>query len=368
MKQLSVMLKPASSLCNMRCKYCFYADVSSLRDVSSYGLMKESDAIIANIFRDLERGDILTLAFQGGEPTLDGLPFFQHFVQQVSRYESLGVRVSYALQTNGLLLDDAWCAFLKKHGFLVGLSIDGPSAYHDANRLDDTRKGTFRRVLEVKQRLDHFGIEYNVLMTLTKTLARHPQQVWRFMEEQDLHFVQMTPCMGPMNQAETPYALTPERYASFYIALFDLWYQSYQKGIYRSVKLFDDLVNLLAVGQCNACGLVGSCQTQIVVEADGGVYPCDFYVLDEWRVGNLCQESLRQVWDQAQKSGFLTREREPLALCEQCPYRSMCGGGCRRMRREVYYAPGAAACGHRIFLDAVIDRLRQLAALHQRRP
>ena len=368
MKQLSVMLKPASSLCNMRCKYCFYADVSSLRDVSSYGLMKESDAIIANIFRDLERGDILTLAFQGGEPTLAGLPFFQHFVQQVSRYESLGVRVSYALQTNGLLLDDAWCAFLKKHGFLVGLSIDGPSAYHDANRLDDTRKGTFRRVLEVKQRLDHFGIEYNVLMTLTKTLARHPQQVWRFMEEQDLHFVQMTPCMGPMNQAETPYALTPERYASFYIALFDLWYQSYQKGIYRSVKLFDDLVNLLAVGQCNACGLVGSCQTQIVVEADGGVYPCDFYVLDEWRVGNLCQESLRQVWDQAQKSGFLTREREPLALCQQCPYRSMCGGGCRRMRREVYYAPGAAACGHRIFLDAVIDRLRQLAALHQRRP
>ena len=257
---------------------------------------------------------------------------------------------------------------MKKHGFLVGLSIDGPSAYHDANRLDDTRKGTFRRVLEVKQRLDHFGIEYNVLMTLTKTLARHPQQVWRFMEEQDLHFVQMTPCMGPMNQAETPYALTPERYASFYIALFDLWYQSYQKGIYRSVKLFDDLVNLLAVGQCNACGLVGSCQTQIVVEADGGVYPCDFYVLDEWRVGNLCQESLRQVWDQAQKSGFPTREREPLALCEQCPYRSMCGGGCRRMRREVYYAPGAAACGHRIFLDAVIDRLRQLAALHQRRP
>ena len=368
MKQLSVMLKPASSLCNMRCKYCFYADVSSLRDVSSYGLMKESDAIIANIFRDLERGDILTLAFQGGEPTLAGLPFFQHFVQQVSRYESLGVRVSYALQTNGLLLDDAWCAFLKKHGFLVGLSIDGPSAYHDANRLDDTRKGTFRRVLEGKQRLDHFGIEYNVLMTLTKTLARHPQQVWRFMEEQALHFVQMTPCMGPMNQAETPYALTPERYASFYIALFDLWYQSYQKGIYRSVKLFDDLVNLLAVGQCNACGLVGSCQTQIVVEADGGVYPCDFYVLDEWRVGNLCQESLRQVWDQAQKSGFLTREREPLALCEQCPYRSMCGGGCRRMRREVYYAPGAAACGHRIFLDAVIDRLRQLAALHQRRP
>ena len=111
MKQLSVMLKPASSLCNMRCKYCFYADVSSLRDVSSYGLMKESDAIIANIFRDLERGDILTLAFQGGEPTLAGLPFFQHFVQQVSRYESLGVRVSYALQTTAhrhIMMPTAW--------------------------------------------------------------------------------------------------------------------------------------------------------------------------------------------------------------------------------------------------------------------
>ena len=115
MQHISVMLKPASSLCNMRCKYCFYADVSSLRDVASYGVMTEETAhsVLSNIFCDLEVGDALTLAFQGGEPTLAGLDFFRDFVREAGRLAAKGVRVSYALQTNGLLLDDGWCAFLR---------------------------------------------------------------------------------------------------------------------------------------------------------------------------------------------------------------------------------------------------------------
>ena len=122
-RNIYILIKPASSECNMRCKYCFYADVSSLRDVTSYGVMDlaAADEIIANIFVDLEQGDSLTLAFQGGEPTLAGLAFFRHFMAQVDRYAHQGVAVSYALQTNGLLLDDEWCAFLKKYNVLVGL-------------------------------------------------------------------------------------------------------------------------------------------------------------------------------------------------------------------------------------------------------
>lgn len=363
MKHISVMLKPASSLCNMRCKYCFYADVSSLRDVASYGVMTEETAhsVLSNIFCDLEVGDALTLAFQGGEPTLAGLDFFRDFVREAGRLAAKGVRVSYALQTNGLLLDDGWCAFLREHDFLVGLSLDGPAAYHDANRLDAARKGTFQRVLEAKRRMDRYGVAYNVLMTLSNTLARHPQQIWRFIEEQDLRFVQMTPCLGPLDHQKSVYALTPERYASFYTAFFDLWYQSFRGGVYRSVKLFDDLINLLARGECNACGLLGRCQSQIIVEADGSVYPCDFYVLDPYRMGNLAEQPLRQVWDAGQAGGFLTRPREPLPLCTACPYRSICGGGCQRMRREVFYAPGSPVCGHRAFLDASIGRMRQIA-------
>ena len=365
MKQLSVMLKPASSLCNMRCRYCFYADVSSQRAVASYGLMQPETAraILANLFADLEPGDRLTLAFQGGEPTLAGLGFFEDLVEEVQKYREKKVQVHYALQTNGLLLDDAWCAFLRRHDFLVGLSMDGPAACHNANRVDAGGKGTFRQVLAAKQRMDRHGVAYNVLMTLTGQLARHPQQVWNLMEEQDLRFVQFTPCMGPLDGPESPYALSPARYASFYTALFQRWYDSYCRGVYRSVKLFDDLVNLLAFGQCNACGLVGRCQPQLVVEADGSVYPCDFYVLDRYRTGTLTTDTLRTVYESPVALQFLQRPADPLTLCGQCPYRTICSGGCQRMRPMVCYKPGDTACGHRAFLDSCMGQLQELAAL-----
>ncbi|MDL2293908.1 radical SAM protein, partial [Ruminococcaceae bacterium OttesenSCG-928-D13] len=126
MKRLSVMLKPASSLCNLRCRYCFYADVSSMRGVPNYGIMSDDTAreVIGNIYRDLEDGDEITLAFQGGEPTLAGLDFFKSFVAEAER-QPVRARVNWALQTNGVLLDRDWCAFLREKRFLVGLSLDG---------------------------------------------------------------------------------------------------------------------------------------------------------------------------------------------------------------------------------------------------
>lgn len=363
MKQISVMIKPASSLCNMRCRYCFYADVSSLRSVDSFGIMERdtTDRILEHIFADLEKGDRLTLAFQGGEPTLAGLDYFRHVSEAAAPHQSRGVQVQYALQTNGLLLDEEWCRFLHEQNYLVGLSLDGPALYHDANRPDAQQKGTFRRVMAAKHRLDMQHVEYNVLMVLTNQMARHPQQIWRFIEEQDLRYVQFTPCMGPLEGADGSYILTPSRYAGFYNTIFDLWCQCYYQGRYRSIKLFDDLVSLLAFGECNACGLLGRCQPQIIVEADGSVYPCDFYVLDSFRTGNLREDSLRNVYESPIVSDFLRRPKEPLSLCEDCPYRKICGGGCQRMRREVFYAPGDKECGHRLFLDSCIGRLQRLA-------
>lgn len=363
MKQISVMIKPASSLCNMRCRYCFYADVSSLRSVDSFGIMERdtADRILEHIFADLEKGDRLTLAFQGGEPTLAGLDYFRHVSEAAAPHQSRGVQVQYALQTNGLLLDEEWCRFLHEQNYLVGLSLDGPALYHDANRLDAQQKGTFRRVMAAKHRLDMQHVEYNALMVLTNQMARHPQQIWRFIEEQDLRYVQFTPCMGPLEGADGSYILTPRRYAGFYNTIFDLWCQCYYQGRYRSIKLFDDLVSLLAFGECNACGLLGRCQPQIIVEADGSVYPCDFYVLDSFRTGNLREDSLRNVYESPIVSDFLRRPKEPLSLCEDCPYRKICGGGCQRMRREVFYAPGDRECGHRLFLDSCIGRLQRLA-------
>ena len=362
MRNITVMLKPASSACNMRCRYCFYADVSSLRDCPSYGVMTKEvrEQVVRNIFAGLKPGDRVNLAFQGGEPTLAGLPWFRAMAEQV-RELSRGIRVSWSLQTNGLLLDDEWCAFLKEHDFLVGLSLDGYAKNHNACRPDAKGEGTFSRVLEAKARMDRHGVDYNVLTVLTGELARHPQQVWKFLREQKIQYVQFIPCLGPLEGDGSPYALTPKRYAEFYTALWSRWHEAFARDEYISVKLFDDLVRLLAFGECNACGLLGACQPQLIVEADGGVYPCDFYVLDGYRMGDLTKEPLDSFWPEKARP-FLERPAEPLPLCADCPYRRMCNGGCQRMRQEVCYSPGDTACGHRLLLEQIMPQLRAVAA------
>ena len=134
-----------------------------------------------------------------------------------------------------------------------------------------------------------------------------------------------------------------------------------------SVKLFDDYVNLLAFGQCNACGLLGFCHAQIIVEADGSVYPCDFYVLDEYRVGNLAQTGLTELRASRVMGDFQARTQEALGLCAQCPYQRICGGGCKRMKHSVFYRPEDRECGHKLFLDSAIGDLQQLALLSRRK-
>ncbi len=369
MKYLTVMLKPASSLCNLRCQYCFYADVSSLRQVRSYGIMtrETAQAVIRNVFSSLEPGDQVTFSFQGGEPTLAGLDFYKDFAAMAKELSALRFSVRYTLQTNGILLDDAWCAFLKENRFLVGLSLDGPAKYHDANRVDSLEKGTFQKVMSTKRLLEKYAVEYNILTVLTRELARHPKQVWQFLVEQDIRFVQFIPCLGALEQGEDPYALTPQRYARFYTQLFQLWLEHYSRGKYISVKLFDDLVNLLSFGQCNACGLLGACHSQVIVEADGSVYPCDFYVLDEYRAGNLRAQTLQQILDAPAMEAFRTRTRREQPLCAECPYYKMCRGGCARMTDAVFFDPRRSLCGHRLFLERCYPQLQQLALLQRRR-
>lgn len=357
MKQLSVMIKPASSRCNLRCRYCFYADVSRRREVAGYGFMREDTmrSLIENIYRDLEDGDSVSFAFQGGEPTLAGLPFFETFAAEVEK-QPVKARVSWALQTNGTMLDDAWCTFLKKRRFLVGLSLDGYAALHNENRLDAEGRGTFRPVMHAKRLLDRHGVEYNVLCVLTNEAARHPQQIWRFLLDEHIRHVQFIPCLDELGVTrKNPWALTPRRFYSFYAALFPLWQKESLAGNYISVKLYDDIVNLFVRGQVTACGINGRCQPQYIVEADGSVYPCDFYVLDEYRAGSLKDGTLKKAFEHMIRSGFLDPRAMLPATCRACPYLNACRGGCKRMQGAMYVDDGF--CGYRALLDGCLQPL-----------
>lgn len=356
MRDLEIMLKPASSLCNLRCSYCFYEAAARRRSIPSWGVMtpETAQAVLENIFCELDPGDRISFAFQGGEPTLAGLDFFRDFIRRVQLLNP-GCLVSYRLQTNGILLDGQWCAFLKEQAFLVGLSLDCLPSVHDANRKDGAGNGTFARIMEAKETLDAWAIDYNVLATLTGDLAAQPEAVWAFLRQHGIMFVQFTPCFG-----DAPGALTPEAFAHFYEKLIPLWHSAWKKGTYISVKFIDDLVTLLASGQVTACGLTGSCSPQIIVEANGDVYPCDFYASDDWRIGNLCQDSIKTLYESPRQAQFRRRARQQ-PLCGDCRYKAVCGGSCPKMRKHICYGDEHSACGMQQLLDQHIETLLSVA-------
>lgn len=319
-----------------------------------------ASGIITNVFSGLDDGDQVTFVFQGGEPTIAGLEFFKNWIDTVDSVNH-GVCVSYCLQTNGILLDKDWCAFLRDNNFLVGLSFDGLANVHDALRIDGKKKGTFIRVSQARRLLEKNGVEYNILTVLTNELAKYPVQVWNYLCKEDIKYVQYVPCLGDLSGKETEYQLKPKRYADFYNKLFELWSKDFDNGKYRSVKLFDDLIHLLANGSQNACGMLGFCMPQLVLESDGSAYPCDFYALDEYRLGNLAEESFDFVYKRALESSFRGDYQDKLMLCNNCNYKAICNGGCKRMRKEVCGPKDASGCGQKIFLDQNISKLQQYA-------
>lgn len=368
MKHISVLIKPASSLCNLRCSYCFYANVSSLREVRSFGKMKSEVAckMIEHIYADLEDGDQLTMAFQGGEPTLAGLSYFRMITTLIAAQEK-AVVVHYALQTNGTVINEKWCAFLKEHQFLVGLSIDGMEQYHDLNRVDTRGRGTFQRVIQTKRLFDSYQIEYNILCVLTNPLAIEAEKVYDFLKEEQIEYIQFIPCLAELNTTEPDnYALTPRHFALFYRKFFLLWFNDLIKGNKMSVKLFDDILNLLVNQQLTACGILGNCQVQYVIEADGSVYPCDFYVLDQYRLGYIQEQTLRQLFSQDVSQRFICDTLPMEETCKACPFQKICRGGCKRMK-DAMYVDHNGFCGYREFLAGFVPKIEEIIYFLQER-
>lgn len=357
----TLMIKPASSLCNLRCRYCFYADETAIRSVSSYGIMtaETTEQMIDQVFGSIQEKSTVTFAFQGGEPTMAGLPYFHHFVAYVKQHQGHHT-VNYSLQTNGTLLNPQWCEFLKENRFLVGISLDISPTYHNDTRVTFSGKGSFHVVNQNRRLLEQYKVEYNVLSVLTGSMARHPMQVWKAILDMGVRYVQFIPCLEELQEGvRSPFALTPKRFAYFYNGLFPLWLEEFRKGNYISIRFFDDVLNLLSRGMVTSCGFTGRCSNQTIVEADGSTYPCDFYVLDEFCMGNICRDSLQTLSSSAGVQAFF-ESKEPLSeVCSQCPYLRICGGGCRRMRDSMYIQ--GEYCGYRDFLTKNAAALQAVA-------
>ena len=366
---MNILLKPASSLCNMRCRYCFYSGVSSVREKASYGIMpaETADAVIDNVFKDSGNHDRVTFAFQGGEPSLAGLEWYKRFTKKASSYSR---NCRYAFQTNGLLLDDAWCDFFLEHNVLAGISIDPGRRFHDRNRFSDAgggafTSGTFSACMNSKNLLEKKGAQYNVLCVLTSDLAKEPEKAWRFIINERIRYIQFIPCLDPPPEAQPDpklYAgntLRPALFAQFYTRLFPWWIRELEQGNYISIKLFDDIANYFFKGVTTSCGIDGKCRLQYVVESDGSVYPCDFYAFDHYKLGNLAESSPGDLLETPRAREFLISKPELPKICGSCRFLSACNGGCKRMRNIMYTGEGAAICGFRILLEKCLAPLER---------
>ena len=337
----SYLIKPASSLCNMNCKYCFYADVSSIREISNYGIMSE-ETVDCIIKQALEISDEITFAFQGGEPTMAGIDYFKKFVARVN-FLKQNQKIHYSIQTNGLLINDEWIELFKSNHFLVGLSIDGYKNNHDSIRIQGYN-GTFDRIMKTLKLLQNASIDYNVLTVLTNELAKHPKTLYEFYKKNHIKYVQIIPCLPEISQNNGKYSLTPKNYYLFFITLFKLWKKDLESGKYISISLFDQLVSIFSNKMPSMCGMLGKCQIQNIIEANGNVYPCDFYCVDEYLMGNVHEMKMNEMVCKH----FFNSEKRVCQLCGRCKFRKICNGNCKRMN-VTYFTK--TYCGYQQFLE-----------------
>lgn len=293
-----------------------------------------------------ETGEI-TFAFQGGEPTLAGLDFFRMFTTYVDRRKKQQ-RIHYALQTNVFLLDDTWCSFFHEYDFLIGVSLDGYKENHDYFRITTGNQATYKTVMRAIALLRKHHVTFNILTVLSKQLAKHPKKLYEFYQKEGFDYIQFIPCLAGLDDHKSPFALTPQLFASFYKQFYDEWLVDLKQGLYRSIGLFDNIIPMLADIPPLQCGLLGYCSLQFVVESDGSVYPCDFYVLDQYRGGNIKELNLKQIAESKPMQGFLKEKKQRSKQCESCPFVSICHGNCKRMN-TLYFTDDY--CGYYDFLQ-----------------
>ena len=353
MEPINLLIKPASSLCNLRCKYCFYFDTAAHREKSSYGIM-ETDLLEKIVKKTLEEAEgYCSFAFQGGEPTLAGLDFYEKLIEFQKKYNHKNLHIYNSIQTNGYLLNKEWAVFFAKNNFLVGISLDGNEKTHDFYRINTKNNGSFREIMETIKIFDQYNVEYNILTVVTDKLAEHTEEIYNFFKENNFRYLQFIPSINSFD-AGSPVFLTPSSYSRFLKKLFDLWYEDFLSGTYISIRDFNNYINMLKGYPPENCAMKGRCEFYYLLEADGSVYPCDFYVLDNWKLGSLINDSYSDIKKNPKIKEFEEMSYTLDKKCTVCEFFHICRGGCRRYR-EQQDPYGKSLIGLNYFCEAYKD-------------
>jgi len=365
-----VMAKPVGPVCNFNCGYCYYLRKTGLFGPGERYRMGHDilEAYVAALIAASPGPDV-HFVWHGGEPTLAGMPFYTEALALQERYLPAGWSCENNIQTNGSLLDDAWCAFLAEHRFTVGLSIDGPARLHDAGRPDRRGRPTHDRVMRGLRNLRAHGIEPDVLCTLNARNVAYPAEVYRFFLREDVRWLQFLPVVDRGADGRvSDWSVPAEAMGEFLCSVFDEWVR-HDVGRIGVQNFLEGL--LVATGRpANLCVVAETCGRALAIEHDGVVYSCDHFVDPAHRLGDVAADGIAALVGGDEQRGFGAAKRDALpACCRACPVLVYCNGGCPKDRfiasPEGESGLNYLCAGYRRFFGHVEPYLGRMAALAQ---
>jgi uncharacterized protein len=356
---IHVVAKPIGPVCNLDCEYCFYLEKRVLFGPDEKYRMSDEvlRAFIMNYITS-QPTPVVEFVWQGGEPTLLGIDFFKRVIE-LQRPFSGTKTIMNSLQTNGTLLTEEWCAFLKKNGFMVGISLDGPKQVHDRYRRDKKGNGTFDQVMRGLRLLQKHKVDYNVLACVARETALRPLDVYHFFKREGVEFIQFSPVVermadssgkeiglrlaGPVTSGRSeeptsamPWSVIPEEYGDFLIEIYEDWVRHDVGTIF--VMNFEWALNAWIGNPSPVCIHGETCGRSVVIEHNGDVYACDHCVYPAYRLGNVMTERLSGMVEKSLQSGFgIAKETALPRWCRECDVLKACQGGCPKHRFEMSY-------------------------------
>lgn len=370
-KPMYIMLKPAGSLCNMRCQYCYYLEKGQMYKEDKNRVISDSmlETFIKNYIESQTLPQVL-FTWHGGETLMRPVSFYKRALE-LQRYYAGGRQIDNCIQTNGTLITEEWCKFFKENNFLVGVSIDGPQEFHDEYRKTASGGPSFQKVMKGIQLLNKYGVEWNALAVVNDFNAEYPLDFYHFFKEIGCHFIQFTPIVErkvsrPDGLTLAPgmeeggelldFSVTPEQWGNFLCEIFDEWVRNDVGDYY--IQLFDaTLANW--VGQVpGVCTMAEECGHAGVMEYNGDVYSCDHFVFPEYRLGNLGERSLYELMNSEKQKEFAKNKKKRLPQqCLECEFLFACHGECPKNRfvKDEYGNPGLnyLCKGYKMFFDHV---------------
>ncbi len=349
---IHIVAKPIGPQCNLNCEYCFYLEKQALfQRGEDYIMSNEVLKAFISKYITLQPTPVTQFAWQGGEPTLLGLDFYKKVVKLQKQYTGQK-EINNSIQTNGTLLNDKWCEFLKENNFLVGLSIDGPQEIHDRYRKDKGGNGTFDNVLRGMNLLKKHGVDFNVMATVAKETAYKPLEVYHFFKEQSVEFIQFTPVIervagtnekqlglklaGPPslksneNTDVTDWSVDPKIYGEFLITIFDEWVRNDVGTV--NVMNFEWALNAWIGNSSSMCQHAQSCGKAIMLEHNGDLYACDHSMYPDYKIGNIVNDNPVEMAEKSVSKGFGVKDANLPCYCQECEVLQACWGGCPKHR------------------------------------